>query len=583
MLGIETVQRFACFCLVTCAIGWAGGLDPKDEAFIGKRRDYWAFRKPVRPDVPSIRSPWVRTPIDAFLLEAMRAKGVTPSPALDRARLLRRVTLDLTGLPPTPGELDAFLRDRSGHAYETAVDRLLASPQYGERWAMRWLDVVRYADTNGYEVDAERLHAWRYRDYVVRSFNADKPYDKFIKEQIAGDELYPGDHDALIATGFHRAGPIHLVAGNQDKEMNRQEVLTEMSDAVGSVFLGLTIGCARCRNHKFDPVLQADYYRIQAIFAATAGKDIEIAAAAEKSAYEVANKEYEGRFNPVREQIAEIEKPVREQIRAEKTAALEPPLREALETPFEKRSEGQKQLAKDAKERVQPTWDEVLARLTPAERERRAELRRRLHQIELTRPDPPASAFAVANMDKAPDAFVLRLGDPRSRVAPVEPGVITVLDSGIAIPRTAAGRRSALANWLASPENPLTARVMANRIWQLRMGSGLVATPNDFGVLGQRPTNQKLLDWLATELLARKGSVKAIDRTIVLSSAYRQISASSPAKAALDPDNKLYWHMNRRRLDGESIRDEVLAVSGELNARIGGNRFAFPSRRKCTT
>ena len=237
----------------------------KDEAFIGSRRNYWAFRKPVRPEIPDASSP-----IDALL-------GKPTRPPLDREHLIRRVTLDLTGLPPTPAEVDLFVADKSPYAYENLVDRLIASPHYGERWAQRWLDIVRYADTNGYELDAERPHAWRYRDYVVRSFNENKSYQRFIKEQIAGDELFPGDKQALIATGFHRAGPMHLVGGNQDEEMNRQEVLTEMSGAIGSVFLGLTVGCARCHNHKFDPILQADYYRLQAIHAATDFKEIDIA------------------------------------------------------------------------------------------------------------------------------------------------------------------------------------------------------------------------------------------------------------------------------------------------------------------
>ena len=200
----------------------------KDVASVIARRHYWAFQKPVKSAVPDVQSPWVRNPVDAFILDALREKKLTPSQPLDREHLLRRVTFDLTGLPPEPGEIDAFLRDKSPDAYEKVVDRLIASPHYGERWALRWLDVVRYGDTNGYELDAERPHAWRYRDYVVKAFNGDKPYDRFVKEQIAGDELFPGNQEALIATGFHRAGPIHLVGGNQDDEVNRQEVVKEM-------------------------------------------------------------------------------------------------------------------------------------------------------------------------------------------------------------------------------------------------------------------------------------------------------------------------------------------------------------------
>ena len=548
-----------------------------DEAFIGKRRSYWAFQKPVRTDPPALRDPWMRTPIDAFLLAAMRDKGLHPSAPAGKRQLIRRVTLDLTGLPPTPADVERFVKDPSPKAYEKVVDRLLGSPQYGERWAQRWLDVVRYADTNGYELDAERPHAWRYRDYVVRSFNADKPYNRFIREQIAGDELFPGDHDAVIATGFHRAGPIHLVGGNQDEEMNRQEVLTEMAGGVGSAFLGLTIGCAKCHNHKFDPILQADYYRLQAVFAATEGKDIDIASADEKTAYEAAKKAYEARLEPVKKQIAAIEKPYKEKLRAEKKAKIEAKFRDALDTPEDKRTEEQKVLAKDAKTQIEPTWDEVVDAIPPEERQARAALRKQLHEIEATEPDPPRTAYAVANIDKAPAAHILKLGDAHQKVAPVEPGLPRVLAGpDPKFPNEAKGRRAALAEWFASADHPLTARVMVNRIWQFRMGTGLVATPNDFGTLGARPSNQKLLDWLATEFVRTGWSVKAMDRLIVTSAAYQQSTADDPANAAIDGDNKFYWRMNRRRLEGEAIRDEVLVASGLLNPKMGGRPVRVP-------
>src|SRR5882724_5325806 len=336
----------AVLAIATCVTAWAWS--DKDEAFIGKRRNWWAFQKPTRAPVPENPSAWVKTPIDAFLLDAMQAKGLQPSGPVAKQKLIRRVTLDLTGLPPTPEDADRFVRDLSPDAYEKLVDRLMASTAYAERWAQRWLDVVRYADTNGYEIDAERPHAWRYRDYVVRSFAADKPYDRFIKEQIAGDELFPGDKDALIATGFHRAGPIHLVAGNQDEEMNRNEVLTEMAGAVGSTFLGITVGCARCHNHKFDPILQADYYRLQAVFAATDGKDIVIATDEEKASYEAAKKGYDARIKPIRDEIKEIEKPYRKKLEDAKRATLEPKYVEVLKVPEKERTEEQKKLAEEA-------------------------------------------------------------------------------------------------------------------------------------------------------------------------------------------------------------------------------------------
>jgi len=233
-------------------IVWAQAFNP--DTFVGARGRYWAFQKVVRPAVPGSGNP-----IDAFILDGLQKKQLTPSKPLDRAQLIRRVTYDLTGLPPTPPEVDACLKDKSSDAYEKVVDRLLASPHYGERWASKWLDVVRYADTNGFELDAERPHAWRYRDYVVHSFNADKPYDRFVREQLAGDEMFPGDKEALIATGYLRAESEHVVSGNIDPEESRQEVLTEIATNVGQTFLGMTVNCARCHNHKFDPILQADF------------------------------------------------------------------------------------------------------------------------------------------------------------------------------------------------------------------------------------------------------------------------------------------------------------------------------------
>ncbi len=563
--------------LAFSASAWVDKID-KDVASVLARRHYWAFQKPVKAAVPDAQGAWVRNPIDAFILEALHEKKLTPSKPLDREHLLRRVTLDLIGLPPEPGEIDAFLRDKSPDAYEKVVDRLLSSPHYGERWALRWLDVARYADTNGYEVDAERPQAWRYRDYVTHAFNSDKPYDRFVKEQIAGDELWPGDREALIATGFHRAGPIHLVSGNQDEEANRQEVLTEMSGAIGSVFLGLTVGCARCHNHKFDPILQSDYYRLQAIFASTEFKDVDTAGATDKAAYYWAKKAYEARLDPVKKTIEEIEKPARAMLHEKKLAQLDPKLREVLAVPEDKRTAEQKELAKNAKDQVEPLWNEVVDALAPADREKRTELRKKLHEIELTEPDPPPGAYAVADSDKpVPATYILKVGDVKHKMGQVEPGLLTVLNTdNTEIPRSSAGRRAVLANWLASPEHPLTARVMVNRIWQFRMATGIVATPNDFGLLGQRPTNQKLLDWLAVEFMEHNWSVKTIDRMIVLSSTYQQAAADDPLKAKVDPDNKLYWRMNRKRLEGEIIRDTVLSASGALNPRLGGKPVRAP-------
>jgi hypothetical protein len=547
---------------------WAQAFNP--DTFIGARGRYWAFQKVARPPVPGTGNP-----IDAFILDGLEKKQLTPSKPLDRAQLLRRVTYDLTGLPPAPPDADAFLKDKAPDAYEKVVDRLLASPHYGERWASKWLDVVRYADTNGFELDLERPHAWRYRDYVVQSFNSDKPYDRFIREQLAGDELFPGDKEALVATGYLRAGSEHLVSGNIDPEESRQEVLTEIATNVGQTFLAMTVNCARCHNHKFDPILQADFYALQAVFAGAKGKDVEIATPAEKAAWEAAKQAYDDRLKPAQAALKELAKPFEDRLIEEHKGALDSKLLEALNTPKDKRTEEQKRLASDANAQIKPAWDEVVATMPPDVLAERARLRVQLHEIEATAPDPLAHAYAYVNTgEPAPQSHVLRMGDPHNRLDPVEPAVPYVLRAGYQVPSE--GRRSAFANWLASRENPLTARVMANRIWQFRMADGLVRTPNDFGTMGDKPESHALLDWLAAEFMERGWSVKAIDRLIVTSSTYRQASAPDAVKSKVDPQNRLFWRMNRKRLEGEAIRDAALTVAGTLNPQVGGRPVRIP-------
>ncbi len=568
-------REFLLLAVLAVAVVSAASLTERDAAFIGKRRAYWAYQKPVRPAAPGVSG--AKTPVDAFLLEALQAKGLGFSPAVSKQKLIRRVTLDLTGLPPTPAAVDAFLADKSANAYERLVGRLMASKQYGERWGLRWLDVVRYADTNGFELDLERTHAWRYRDYVINAFNTDKPYDRFLQEQLAGDEMWPGNHEALIATGFLRAGPEHIVGGNQDKEMNRQEVLTEMTTITGSALLGMTIQCARCHNHKFDPIPQSDHYRLQAVFAGTVGEDVNYAPKEAQQAYLDAMKAHEAKLEPLKNAVKEIDEPYRKQLMEERRKQLSAEHLAAYEIPKEKRTPEQERLAKEAKEQITPAWDDVVAILPAALKAKRYEIRRQMHQIDLYEPAPFEAAYAVANSDKAPETHILKVGDHKMKLDVVPAGLPQVMvDPASPFPQTATGRRTALAQWLTSKDHPLTARVMVNRIWQFRFGAGLVATPNDFGVLGARPSNQKLLDWLAVEFMDKGWSVKAIDRLLVLSAAYQQGSAFDEAKAKADADNKLYWRMNQRRLEGEAIRDSILSVSGALNLKMGGRGVKIP-------
>ena len=411
-----------------------------------------------------------------------------------------------------------------------------------------------------FELDQDRPHAWRYRDYVIDAFNHDKPYDLFIKEQIAGDEMFPGSKEALIASGYLRASSEHVVSGNIDPEESRQEVLTEIATNVGQGFLGMTVNCARCHNHKFDPILQADFYRLQAVFAGAKGKEVEIATPEEKAASEAADKAYKARLDPIETALKELAKTYEDKIKAERKAALPPDVIAALNLPKIKRTDEQMTIAANADAQIRPSWDEIVEVMSPEDKVKRAKLREELLSTRMTAPDPLPMAYAfVDSTDPVPQSYVLRLGDPHSHLDPVDPAVPMVIQAGFEIPKQAEGRRTALANWLASEHNPLTARVMVNRIWQFRMGYGLVRTPNDFGVMGDKPESHELLDWLASEFMAHGWSVKAIDRLIVTSAVYRQSAAPDALKAKIDPDNRLLWRMNRKRFDAEMIRDATLS------------------------
>jgi hypothetical protein len=470
-------------------------------------------------------------------------------PKLEHRSLIRRLTLDLTGLPPT----------NFNGTYEQILDRLMASPQYGERWGQKWLDIVRYADTNGFELDAERPHAWRYRDYVIRSFNANKPYNQFLREQLAGDELYPGNAEALIATGFLRAGPRHVVGGNQDEEQNRQEDLIEMTHAISATFMGMTMNCARCHNHKFDPILQSDYYRLQAILASTEFREVQLADGDRMLSAEARQARHDALIKPLTDEIKKIEEPFRKQFRAEKLPTLEKQFREVLDLPKDKLTEEQKRMRKEAERQLSPTWDEVVA-LIPADlKAKRAALRQRMHAINLDEPDPADHAYAVFTVNQAQPTHVLKVGDPKYKQQLVEAGLPLVLAKDLGdFSLDPHGRRAALANWLADPKHPLTARVMVNRLWQFRMGKGIVTTMNDFGTLGARPTNPKLLDWLATEFISSGWNIKHIDRLILTSQAYQQQA------------------LQRRRMDSDMVRDSILATSGMLNPKMYGKPVKTP-------
>ena len=548
----------------------ADGASPTRAAFALTEADrsHWAFQPVVRPKLPVVKqAAWPRSPLDTFILAELEAKGRNPAVPTDREVLIRRVTLDLVGLPPTLAEIDAFVRDASPRAYETLVDRLLASPHYGERWGRHWLDLARFAESDGFEHDAARPNAWRYRDYVVRALNADKPYDRFIREQLAGDELFPGDPDAQIATAFNLLGPD--MVDSADQVQRRRNTLNDMTDTTALALLGLTVGCARCHDHKFEPIAQRDYYRLQAFFAATKFRyDLPVPTAAESRAHETALATYGEQTQAVQTQIFALEEPQRKALFERKLAKLSPEAQAAHGVPKEQRTTEQENLVLETAHLVAVAAKEIGAAMKKPDRDRHAVLLAELKPFP--KPRPLSATLALQNGAPA-KTHVLHRGDYNQPGDEVRAGFPQVLSrGGAAASEVEENVRAPLAHWVASEAHPLTARVMVNRIWQHHFGRGLVGTPSDFGTHGQKPTHPALLEWLAAEFTGQGWSLKAMHRLMLLSATYQQASTVAAAEVVRDPENRLYGRMNRLRIEGEVIRDCLLAISGELNLEVGG-------------
>ncbi|MFK8115095.1 MAG: PSD1 and planctomycete cytochrome C domain-containing protein [Rubripirellula sp.] len=492
-----------------------------------RESDHWAFQPVVRPQVPAASdATWIRTPVDAFVQRAHVSAGVTHAQQASKQTLIRRLYLDVIGLPPTPQQVEEFVRNESKTAYEELVEQLLLSPHYGERWARYWLDLSRWAESQGYQHDIVRPYAWRYRDYVIDSFNADKPYDRFLKEQLAGDELQPYSDENVIATGFLAAARI---SGNQEDEaIQRNDVLVDIVNATGSAILGLTLECVQCHNHKFDPISQRDYYQLQAFFVKGQLGNLSLRNP------DVNNPTDVGKWVP---------KPAFEFYLKEVKTLVKKKLYEPHDQPR--------------------TWGYLSA----------------------TTGDPGITRYPVVNRKpikwqpeslKQAEARMLIRGDagmPGPIVRNAWPEVLGTTPESLGDKP-----RSALGDWMADAKNPLVSRVWANRLWQYHFGRGIVATPSDFGVEGARPTHPELLDWLASELMNNQWSSKYIHRQILLSSTYRQQRLHHEGNAAIDIDNKLLWQWPRRRLSAEAIRDSVLVATGELERSIGG--VSLPPERE---
>jgi Protein of unknown function (DUF1553)/Protein of unknown function (DUF1549) len=584
-LGRTDVSPRVSISLVLLSMALAAGdaptpnpADPPEPTWTVEQRSHWSFAPPKRPTAPEVKNvDWVRTPIDAFILREIEAAGLEPTPEADRVSLIRRLSFDLNGLPPTPEDVAAFVADERGDAYERLVDRLLSSPRYGERWANPWLDLARYAESDGFKSDKTRPSAWRYRDWVIKALNDDMPYDRFARLQLAGDEFAPGDHDAFIATGFNRNWPYE--DNNKVPGQNRQLMLEDMTDTTASVFLGLTLACARCHNHKYDPISQKDYYRFQALFAASTPKDDRPLATPFVSAVQdFVERAHQSRVKLARRALEAVEHPYAAKLLEAKLAKLPNEVRQAFETEPEERSAFQEDLlAKHAKD---ITVDAKAMRTAmKADDLPRWELgRKTIETLAKGAPAPLSTASGMTDAGhNAPPVFLLAKGNFTKPGAEVAPGFLSVLgptslkqDSTGSDASETSGRRRSLAEWLTDPSHPLTARVIVNRLWQGHFGRGIVATPSDFGTQGTAPTHPELLDWLATELVKQEWSLKAIHRLMVMSATYRQASFASPGTRELDPDNALFSRMFRRRLEAEAVRDALLAVSGRLDTRVGG-------------
>jgi hypothetical protein len=576
-------------------VKWDDELLPPDD----RKHTHWAFQPVKRPTLPASANPtWVRNPIDAFIAVGHAKKGLAPAPEADRRTLLRRLTFDLTGLPPTPEEITAFETDPRPDAYERQVERLLASPHYGERWGRHWLDLARYADSEGYESDHVRPYAWRYRDWVVKAFNDDMPYDRFILEQLAGDELTPYRDEHLVATGFLAAARLSSNEEDRFKQMN--DVYVDIVNTTGSVLLGLTMQCAQCHDHKFDPIPQKDYYRFQGYFLTGMPYNFALHDPAGRKAYEAAKPAEYDDARRLRDRLLDA---ARERLDTKARQSLTAEQTEALKTPNDRRTPRQHAVAGEAILKFQYTSGQIENAILPEDKALYAELKKKITALEAKMPDPPQT-FAFASPVTSPHRieslplkgfyppkfdptelatarpFVLVAGDPKHRGEPLSVGRPTAFG-----PPPAANElptRASLVHWLTDPSHPLTARVWVNRVWQFHFGRGIVDTPSDFGLRGAAPTHPELLDWLAAELMKPTQtnalgvgvrpawSTKHLHRLITTSATYRQAAQTKPEYAKLDPDNAFLTRWKPRRLEAEAVRDAMLSVGGELDVRIGG-------------
>lgn len=527
-------------------------------------KNYWAFRPVANPPVPQVKnSELVSNSIDNFILQKLEASNLSPVSPAEKQKLIRRAYYDLTGLPPTIDDIEAFVNDKSDRAFEKVIDKLLNSPQYGERWGRHWLDLVRYADTNSYERDDTKPFIWRYRDYVIKSFNEDKPYNQFIKEQLAGDEFEQPTPDSIVATGYYRLGIW------DDEPVDQKQALYDDLDDIllttSQVFLGLTMNCARCHDHKIDPLPQKDYYSFLAFFNGVKRYGVRshesvMDASIGPIAVNAEDRKRNETRNALDRELAEHDRKINH-VDRRLQELMTPPEKEDFQAVGVRVDIAKKYAGKGLSQKLVSEYAEAV---------------RRRQEILDTRPPEVAQALMVKEVGKTPrETFILVRGNANVEGAKVEPAFPSVLSPPEPVIRApsrteSSGRRTALANWIASEKNQLTARVMVNRIWQHHFGRGIVGSSNNFGNIGDKPTHPELLDWLATQFMQGGWKLKAMHKLIMLSSTYQLSSQSSERELAADPANNLHWRFNMRRLSSEELRDSVHAANGSLNLKMGG-------------
>ncbi|MDG2382537.1 MAG: PSD1 and planctomycete cytochrome C domain-containing protein [Pirellulaceae bacterium] len=557
---------------------WPDNLPPLRTAanqIANEDRAWWSFQPIQPPNVPVDPSDnWSRNPIDRFVYQRLQQHSMRPAPMASPTLLVRRLYFDLLGLPPTPKQLDDFFKDDESVRWERLIDQLLSESAYGEHWARYWLDLVRFAESDGWKQDAYRLHIWRYRDYVVKSFNQDKPYPEFVREQLAGDELNPNNPDSLAATGYLRLGIYEYNQRNARAHWN--DILNELTDVTGDVFLGMGMACARCHDHKFDPLLQTDYFRLRAFFEPMVWRDDRTYATdLEKTVFHRRDAAWQHATKSLRQQIDELVRPYQD--RKQKATIDKFPLeiQACIQKPAEDRTSWEHQMVYLIERQFIEEGNSPLKSLSKDDQETYDQLQQKLVDFESLKPEALPNLMSVSDSRGSISPTVVPGG---STPISVEPGFLTVLETDapntVGTPHNShtSGRRAALAEWIGHADNPLTSRVIVNRVWQQHFGQGIVKSVNDFGQLGDLPSHPELLDWLASQFVESGWSFKHLHKLILTSSTWRQAVEHPEAMRyeQIDPAENLLWRARVRRLNAEQIRDAMLTVSGELEIGVGG-------------